>query len=70
MCEQTAAALEELKHFRSEQCAQIVETILSHDLPEDTAERLLQIQEQLRLYEDDNAEDLLSQLLNILEREE
>ena len=70
LCEQTAAALEELKHFRSEQCAQIVETILSHNLPEDTAERLLQIQEQLRLYEDDNAEDLLSQLLNILEREE
>ena len=26
--------------------------------------------EQLRLYEDDNAEDLLSQLLDILEREE
>ena len=44
--------------------------MLLHKLPEGTSERLLQIREQLRLYEDDNAEELLSQLLSILEKEE
>lgn len=68
--EQTATALEELKHFWSRECEERVETMLAHELPEDVSERLLQIREQLRLYEDDNAEELLSQLLDILEKEE
>ncbi len=68
--EQTASALENLKHFRSRECAEIVDEILLHELQEDAEERLLQIREQLRLYEDDNAEELLGQLLSILEREE
>lgn len=68
--EQTQAALEELKRFRSQKCAERVELLLLHEMPKDTAERLLQIQEQLRLYEDDNAEEMLSQLLTILEKEE
>ncbi len=67
---ETAAALEELKHFRSQKCAERVEAILTHQLPEYATERLLEIQEQLRLYEDDKTEELLGQLLNILEREE
>ena len=54
--EQAAAALEELKHFRSQKCAERVETTLAHQLPEDTAKRLLEIQKQLRLYEDDYAD--------------
>ena len=41
-----------------------------HELPKDVSERLLQIREQLKLYEDDNAEELLGQLLDILEKEE
>ncbi len=65
--EQTAAALEELKHFRSQECADRVETLLLHELPKDTEEHLRRIREQLRLYEDDNAEELLGQLLEILE---
>lgn len=68
--EQTQQALEELKRFRSQKCAERVETMLLHELSEDTAERLLRIQEQLKLYEDDNAEEMLSQLLDILEKEE
>lgn len=68
--EQIAQALENLKHFRSRQCAETVETILLHELPEDVLERLLQIREQLKLFEDDNAEELLSQLLDILDKEE
>ena len=68
--EQTAAALEELNHFRSQQCADIVETMLRHELPEQMSVHLLQIREQLRLYEDDYAEELLGRLLGMLEKEE
>jgi hypothetical protein len=68
--EETAAALEELKHFRSQKCGERVEAMLSHELPQYAEERLLEIQEQLRLYEDDKAEELLGRLLNILEKEE
>ena len=66
--EETEAALEELKHFRSQKCAERVDMMLAHESPEDVEARLLEIREQLRLYEDDNAEDLLSQLLDILEK--
>lgn len=68
--EQTAEALDELKRFRSQKCAEMVEAILLHEMPEKIAEHFLQIQEQLKLYEDDNAEELLGQLLDILEKEE
>ncbi len=68
--EEAATALEELKHFRSQKCAERVEAMLTHELPEYAAERLLEIQEQLRLYEDDKAEEQLGQLLCILEKEE
>ena len=63
--EQVGTALDQLEHFRSRECAGSVEEILRHELPEDMKERLLQIQEQLKLYEDDNAEELLRQLLAI-----
>lgn len=68
--QQTASALENLKHFRSQECAQKVENMLNHTLPEEVENLLGQIREQLRLYEDDNAEELLSQLIGILEKEE
>ena len=44
--------------------------MLTHELPGDGEERLLEIQEQLRLYEDDKAEELLGRLLCSLEKEE
>ncbi len=68
--EQTAQALENLKHFQSRECAEKVEKMLLHELQEDVSERLLQIREQMKLYEDDNAEELLGQLLDILEKED
>ncbi len=68
--EQAAAALENLKHFRSQECAEEVEAMLAYDLPENPLKRLLQIREQLKLFEDDNAEELLSQLLDSLDKEE
>ncbi|RKI93264.1 response regulator [Parablautia intestinalis] len=67
---QTETALEELKHFRSRECAEKVEAILLHELPKEMQERFGQIQEQLRLYEDDNAEELLGQVIGILKEEE
>lgn len=68
--EQTDIALEELKHFQSRECAARVDMLLAHELSKDVEERLLQIREQLRLFEDDNAEELLGQLLDILKKEE
>ncbi len=68
--EQVAEALERLKHFQSRDCAERVDKLLLHELPEDAAELLLQTRGQLKLYEDDNAEELLGQLLEILEKEE
>lgn len=44
--------------------------ILRHTLPQDTEERLKEIQGQLKLYEDDIAEELLNQLVNKLEKED
>lgn len=59
-----------MKHFRSQESSERVEKILLYELPKDMEERLLQIRKQLKLYEDDNAEELLDQLLHILEEEE
>ena len=66
----TAAALEDLEHFRSEECAEGVDEMLRHELPDNVKARLTQIREQLKLYEDDYAEELLRELLSILEKEE
>lgn len=68
--EQTETALEELKHFRSGKCMERVKEMLAHELPADAEARLLEIQEQLRLYEDDYAEELFSQMIDMLEKEE
>ena len=69
LTDEIAAALEELEHFQSRECGERIEAILLHELPSDIREHLLEIQEQLRLYEDDNAEQLLSRLLGILGKE-
>ena len=47
-----------------------MEDLLLHHMPQAAETGLLEIQAQLRLYEDDNAEDLLRQLLGRLEEEE
>lgn len=67
--EQIGTALGELERFRSKECAKIVEEILLHSIPQDVEEGLRQIQEQLKLYEDDYVEELLRQLLSQLEEE-
>lgn len=67
---QTGAALEQLENFRSQACAAIVEELLLHALPRYAEDGLREIQAQLKLYEDDNAEELLRQLLSRLEEED
>ncbi len=66
---QAAKALCELENFRSRECAEIVAELLRHALPRDTEDSLAEIQRQLKLYEDDDAETLLRQLLSKLEKE-
>ena len=66
----TGEALEKLENFRSQECAAIVEDLLLHAMPQDAEDSLLNIQAQLKLYEDDNAEELLRQLLSRLEEED
>lgn len=68
--EQVEAALHELEDFRSQECARMVEELLSRDLPPAAERGLREIQGQLKLFEDDNAEALLGQLLSNLKREE
>ncbi len=67
--ERVGTALDELTHFRSKECAGIVEELLGRELPQDAADSLTEIQGQLKLFEDDNAEALLDQLLRKLEKE-
>lgn len=64
MAKQAAAALNELEHFHSQKCAVMVDELLLHELPQDVADSLKTIQEQLHLYEDDHAEELLRELLD------
>lgn len=66
--EQVGTALGQLEKFRSKECAGTVEAILLHSIPKDVEESLTQIQDQLKLFEDDYVEELLRQLLNRLER--
>lgn len=67
--EQAGAALNDLENFRSRECAAGVESILCHELPRDVEEAFREIQRQLKLYEDDNAEALLRELLSKLDKE-
>lgn len=67
---QVKAALEQLENFRSQECAAIVEELLRHGMSQETEDGLLKIQAQLKLYEDDNAEELLRQLIGRLEEED
>lgn len=68
--ERVGAALDELENFRSRECAQMVEAMLRCTLPQEVEDSLKEIQGQLKLYEDDNAEALLGGLLSRLEKEE
>ncbi len=58
-----ADALDAVEHFHSKDGKERIEWLLNHELEKELREKLLVIQERLRLYEDDEAEDLLRELL-------
>lgn len=63
---QVGEALARLETFHSRECADIVAELLKHHMESDVKTRLLEIQERLQLYEDDEAEELFRQLLERL----
>ena len=63
-------ALEKLEDFKSKECAGIVEELLRYRHDADVKKRLWDIKNQLKMYEDDNAEQLLRQMLDRLEKED
>lgn len=64
---QVKEALARLKKFRSRECAEIVEELLKHGLDGQVREKLSEIRDQLQLYEDDAAEQMLQEVIEELE---
>ncbi len=65
-----SAALEMLENFHSRECAEKIKGLLKYRLDADVQTKLKEIQEQLKMYEDDTAELLLHQLLEFLNGED
>lgn len=63
-------ALGSLENFRAKQCAHKIEDILQYALPDAVGPRLMEVREQLRLYEDDAAETLLRELIDYTKKED
>lgn len=63
-------ALEKLEDFKSKECAKVIENLRGYRWDGSEAEKLSEIQEQLSLYEDDNAEQLLHEMIDWLEKED
>ena len=63
-------ACENLENFRSKECAARIEEMLRYRLQEETEAKLEEIAEQLKLYEDEAAEQMLRELIERIEREE
>jgi Hpt domain. len=63
-------ALERLENFRAKQCAGKLEEILQYRLTDGIESKIIGIKEQLRLYEDDVAEQMLRELIAQIEKED
>ena len=63
-------AAEKLENFRSRECADKVEEILRCRLEDRTEEKLKEIAGQLKLYEDEAAQEMLYKLIEQVEKEE
>ncbi|MGN0324921.1 MAG: histidine kinase N-terminal 7TM domain-containing protein [Lachnospiraceae bacterium] len=61
-----AKALKQVENFHSRECADIIENLLDCKLDDKTSACLQEVKKQLRLYEDDMAEQLLRELLENL----
>lgn len=67
---ETREALNLLENFHPKDSIRILEGILHYQLDFELKEKLQEIEQQLKMYEDDKAEELLNQLMEWLEREE
>ena len=56
-------ALAALEHFKSKECKEKVEWLLDHELTDSLRQTLVDVQNKLQLYEDDDAEELLRSLI-------
>lgn len=63
-------ALEQLEHFRSKECVHKLEDLQKYRIADEVRQKLDEILEQLKMYEDDKAEQLLRELLKRLKEEE
>ena len=63
-------ALKKLEDFKSKECAKVIKDLRGYRWDSSEAEKLSEIQEQLSLYEDDNAEKLLREMIECLEKED
>lgn len=70
LVEEIGEALERLENFRAKQCAGKLEEILQYRLPDGIESKIMEIKEQLRLYEDDVAEQMLRELIVQIEKED
>lgn len=68
--EKVRKALTELEDFRSKESARIVEELLGYHFTAEIHRELQEIQELLRMYEDDAAEEQLRKLIKELEKED
>lgn len=59
-------ALNSLENFRAKDCAHKIEEILQYQISSEVESRLIEVQEQLKLYEDEAAEQMLRELLEIV----
>lgn len=59
-------ALELISHFKSKQCAAKVAELLKYQLPEEIGAQLAEVQVQLKMYQDDDAEDKLREMVEKL----
>lgn len=57
--------LDELEHFKSKDAAQLLEDLLLYNVGDEIREKLENIKRLLMMYEDDEAEDELRELLNM-----
>lgn len=64
------AALESLENFRSRECAKTIDALLEFQLEQHVETKLKEVQEQLKLYEDDAAELLLHQLIEWMDKKD
>lgn len=60
-------ALSQLENFESKGCAGTIDKILAYKLEQKWETNLLDIREKLRMYEDDEAEELLRRMIDLLE---